>query len=333
MLIILHHYKLDILSKNDLFATGIPSGAMGVSLFIILSGLSLTISSGKGDKLNIKEFYIRRFIAIYPLFWICYIFAFTVYSFMNGQFPINTSAPLATYFLSLIAFDGFLLYKIPNNYLIGEWFLGFIIIIYILYPLLRYFSQKSIWLTIIGCLFIHYFLFYHRDFTLGMGMMRFPLSRLVEFCIGIMFAIYFNNKRFRYFLFISFIFLFFHQFFVDGRTPFMLKLMILPPLFFSSMIAISYFIRVKYIKNIFTFLGKYAYGAFLLHHVIINVFFKYANTTIFSPFIGFLFILLLSFVSGFLLSQVSAYLVRKVKKFNLFSIKSIKNKILLLPSQ
>ena len=51
------------------------------------------------------------------------------------------------FFFSLIGLDGYLSYRITTYFIVGEWFLGAIIIIYALYPLLLWFLNKNIFLT------------------------------------------------------------------------------------------------------------------------------------------------------------------------------------------
>ena len=48
--------------------------------------------------------------------------------------------------------DGYFLYKFDNYYIVGEWFLGAIIMLYLLYPIISYIKNKNI--LILPCLFI-----------------------------------------------------------------------------------------------------------------------------------------------------------------------------------
>ncbi len=45
-------------------------GHIGVSLFFILSGASLMYAYG--EKLELKDYFKKRFLSIYPLYWIVY---------------------------------------------------------------------------------------------------------------------------------------------------------------------------------------------------------------------------------------------------------------------
>ena len=50
-------------------------GMIGVTLFFMLSGASLMYNYG--EKLDIKKYALKRFLGIYPMFWIAYIGVFT----------------------------------------------------------------------------------------------------------------------------------------------------------------------------------------------------------------------------------------------------------------
>lgn len=70
-------------------------GDFGVSLFLILSGAALTYTYG--DKINIKIFYKKRFIGLFPIFWIAYGGAFFLYWLLGN---IDTSIPKSRIILS-----------------------------------------------------------------------------------------------------------------------------------------------------------------------------------------------------------------------------------------
>ena len=121
-------------------------GALFVSLFFILSGSSLYYNwndrmKGFAGKGGVLDFYKKRFLSIFPMFYlgwfICYVM--TVISF-NGL--RNWGGPYRKLFLTLFGIDGYFLYKGLNYYLIGEWFLGAIIMLYVMYPLLQWCMKK-----------------------------------------------------------------------------------------------------------------------------------------------------------------------------------------------
>lgn len=100
-------------------------GEVGVSLFLILSGAALMYVYE--NHLNIKQFYKKRFLNIYPLFWLVYLAAF-LFEFYRNQ-GINTSVPKYRIIYSLLGMDTYslVLGGPPNFAIVGEWFLGMII--------------------------------------------------------------------------------------------------------------------------------------------------------------------------------------------------------------
>lgn len=108
-------------------------GALGVQLFFIVSGASLMLSSKPTDKPLV--FYRKRVLNIYPQFWIAFSVA-TVYDLILNKGKIIGQAANLT--ISFAGLDGYLNYfsLIPwEFYKLGEWFLGCIILLYLVYLL------------------------------------------------------------------------------------------------------------------------------------------------------------------------------------------------------
>lgn len=114
-------------------------GMIGVTLFFMLSGASLMYNYG--ETLDIKKYALKRFLGIYPMFWIAYIGVFT-YIFYGCK-RIIWDIPKYKILFSLFAMDGYLSPYTQTFYLIGEWFLGCIVFIYILFPFLRKALEKQ----------------------------------------------------------------------------------------------------------------------------------------------------------------------------------------------
>lgn len=121
-------------------------GALYVSLFFMLSGASLyynwqdrlTSFSGKG---SVLEFYKKRWLAIFPLFYITW-FLFYMMNVISFNWLWNWGGRYYKLILTFLGIDGYFMYKDMNYYTVGEWFLGAIIMLYILYPLLQWCMKK-----------------------------------------------------------------------------------------------------------------------------------------------------------------------------------------------
>lgn len=158
-------------------------GHIGVSLFFILSGASLMFAYG--DKLELKDYFKKRFLSIYPLYWIVYAAFFTHFYIIN-RLPLIHSRK--TLILSALGLDGYLNYLIPNYYLVGEWFVGCIICIYLIFPLLRrlVLQWPAATAIITALLYIPYLRFY----PFQMEDQRLFLTRIPEVLFGMYFVCY-----------------------------------------------------------------------------------------------------------------------------------------------
>ena len=159
-------------------------GHIGVSLFFILSGASLMYSTRRG--LEIRSYLKKRFLSIYPLYWITYAAFFTHFYIIN-RLPMTV--PKSSLLLSFLGMDGYLYYKIPCYYLVGEWFVGCILILYLLFPLLRRLVLEHPRATalVTAVLYVPYLYVY----PFQMENERLFFSRIPEFLFGMYFAVYF----------------------------------------------------------------------------------------------------------------------------------------------
>lgn len=131
--------------------------AIGVGLFLMLSGGGLMMSSKKKANFSVMDFYKGRFLRILIPFYISYI-VYAIYLFLIGfEFPVYFESltgvkpsPLCFIF-TLLGMDGYLsIFNIPTfTLMLGEWFLGCLIPMYLVFPLLRWCILKHRNLTLI----------------------------------------------------------------------------------------------------------------------------------------------------------------------------------------
>ena len=100
------HYFLDRIIS--FFFSG---GATGVQIFFVLSGFLITYlllnENKKAGNINLKKFYIRRTLRIWPLYFATVIFAFLIYPYIKSMIGIHSdlcSRPWY-YFTFLANFD------------------------------------------------------------------------------------------------------------------------------------------------------------------------------------------------------------------------------------
>ena len=125
---------------------GIYLGDFGSSLFFIVSGASLALTVPAEQ--NPAQFYKRRARAVYPLFWLAW---FVVFSYRFVAHPGSFSgARTVTLVLTLLGLDNFAVAAgwVGTDFAcVGEWFLGSILFLYLLFPLLQRGLRKRPWLT------------------------------------------------------------------------------------------------------------------------------------------------------------------------------------------
>ena len=133
ILVVVHHVQPGFDKFSTAAFPGLRGcGRLGVSLFIVLSGASLALKSFSGD--GVVRFYRKRLAQILPAYWVSYfVTAIILFVFMDR---ISMRGDVAKILQTLFGMDGFLMTQYKNYYLVGEWFVGFIMIMYIASPLI-----------------------------------------------------------------------------------------------------------------------------------------------------------------------------------------------------
>lgn len=135
------------------FYSNVYLGDIGSGLFFIISGASLEIANYpiKIQPNYLRAYYKKRFLAIFPMYWISFLLASVVTHTRFIQ-------PIKCFIVSLFAMDGYLatlgLGKYAAYYKLGEWFLGCLLLLYLVYPFLSFFLTKKPLLTtlsVLGC--------------------------------------------------------------------------------------------------------------------------------------------------------------------------------------
>lgn len=219
-----------------------------------------------GEKLDIKQYYKKRFLGIYPMFWIAYSLVFLYIFYECKGIPFNL--PLKRLILSFFAMDGYLSSYIESFYLIGEWFLGCIVLIYLVFPLLQKvmnrFPKISIIIAVIIMLGI--IIFYTN------GIM--PINQnlfvcMFSFFIGMYMIKYISNYK-AWYAIVAVILAIGLWFIPTTKVNY--------TVFIGNLIGYNLFIVLAYIgekitnikiQNLFNLISKYSYAVFLVHHYII----------------------------------------------------------------
>lgn len=284
------------------FLPNLYLGRLGVSLFIIISGAALMYAYQ--EKLNIKNFFKKRFLSIFPIFWTAYVIALLYTFYMNKS--INHSAENWTFILTIIGMDGYLSKLIPNFYLVGEWFLGFIILFYILFPLLRkWVIEKP--KTLIVVTTIIYFISVQFDIR-GYNVIGFPdiFSRMPEFLFG-MFFIYYIKKVNLYKFFFAF-FVMFLFYILNIEISLLYKVTILGICSFIVLVYIGQILSNEKIKSAVSFISKYSFPSIFANQLVMVYFMRNFNSlsiTIYESYILFFSVYIIITLVAILVYKIS----------------------------
>lgn len=308
--IILFHFNdwIDRKISPDLilFSSYSLLGIIGVSLFIVLSGASLSLSNL--SHFSVPRFYRKRFLAIFPLFYVSYLFVLLLNNIFLKKVIFPAGAPVS-FLLTLVGMDGFFLFKVKTYYLIGEWFLGFIIILYILYPVIRSIFLKNMHLALFIAAGISFGAYYY--YAIPMSIFRFPPIRLFEFVLGMYlmtaFKIMPRKKLIEFILFSSCLI----AIFLNSNLFKLLyvRFILLGSVTYVFLYCSASFFDVSRMRPVINFLSKYSYGAFLVHHQFIYLipanYYKSFVTGKCSNIIFFLILLTLIYFVSFILTNIT----------------------------
>ncbi|MCQ2509898.1 MAG: acyltransferase [Lachnospiraceae bacterium] len=167
---------------------------MSVAVFFILSGASLGLTTR--EHFSIGKYYKKRLLRLLVPFYIATVFCITavlVLGISIGSFnPAVT--PKWTIIFTVLGLDTWMTMHGLQTFSIGlgEWFLGALIVLSVLYPLFRGLIRKipGIFLGIVGVVYVGTILLYQQGFFDIVPMHMNLLLKGSEFILGIYFGMY-----------------------------------------------------------------------------------------------------------------------------------------------
>lgn len=128
-------------------------GCIGTTIFFMISGYVIQVQNK--DLKSLKQFYKKRFIALFPIFWITFIIAYFIHSIRLNNFTYG--GPYWKLIFTLLGVDNYTgFFHVDSYYIVGEWFTTIIMLIYIIYPVLNYLIKKYYLETTIVLFSIYY---------------------------------------------------------------------------------------------------------------------------------------------------------------------------------
>lgn len=311
--IILFHYNIwserivspsVLLVKNYTFL-----GAIGVSLFLVLSGASIFHSTK--NNFNAWQFYKKRFLALFPMFYLIYA-CFMFLALVFHQYDLTVEKNPFAFLLTIVGLDGLLSTVLPTYYLIGEWFLGCIVVLYLLFPAIRYgfYLQKETVLIISFAIF----LLLQQYYTFSFPLQRLPLFRMAEFIFGMYYMAYSTQKilydlRLAAFILSVFIILYFFDRAMLGS----IEMNFYGVLTFILLANISQYCTGEPFRRIVAFLSRYSYPAFLVHHILLKqilIFSKHLITSATVNLFAFFLLIVIVFIVSYVFDGILRYLMQ-----------------------
>lgn len=138
-IVFLYHFDAVCSSKGwpslfNVLNSSVNWGNSAVSIFFLLSGICL-MAENANQSFSLSSYYRKRILRIYPMFYLVWAFCYVRTVLAKQSFVYLDNAPALI--LTIFGLDGYFYYKIPTYYFIGEWFLGALVILYIIFPILR----------------------------------------------------------------------------------------------------------------------------------------------------------------------------------------------------
>lgn len=292
LIIIYHFYHSCVVSTNKfpLFLEWVINhyplefGKIGVCLFFMLSGAVLILS--KQEK--IKEFYKKRFLRIEVPQWIAFILAY-LFIWVHPLFsaPINLSGTIISFFGLNYFNEPWQVFGIKSFCVVGEWFSAVIILLYLIFPFLKYLFYKSRLITTIAILILFALNLKYQILSGDRGWFSIT-NALMCFWLGMLFEEYknhFSSYYYRLAGIMAIIIYLIKPAHIWGYPQVSCML-------FSILLFIALY-NVK-ISNAFTkYFSKYSYEIYLIHHNFYLCFIPlfFANNTTTVQFILVFFIL------------------------------------------
>ncbi len=296
-------------------------GIQAVYMFFVLSGfliIRLIFIEKKNNRFSIKNFYIRRMLRIFPLYYVIVIFGFLFYHFIlpvlnipfDNDYNITNSILLTVFFLPNVSASLYM----PGGILEVLWSIGIEEQFYLFVaPIFYFVSKNKIFKVIVG-ITIAYFILYHiPDFEV---LRRFSFVYFLLFSGGII-AILEENKRLEFLktkkLYtltscILIIIYFFTNIFEFESS--ILKNLLTAILFSFFVHAISCNNFKFEIKNkLLNYLGQISYGIYMYHVIALNatvyLFLELKNYQLFNDTTTIILINISTFILTILVAHLS----------------------------
>ena len=143
--VLCYHYcieaaRLGFAVPNALIGRGMADWVeLGLAWFFLLSGAALCLQWQ--GRFALRRYLAGRAAATYPAFWLGFAVLFLYGEVLHGN---NADIPRWRVVFSVLGLDGYLAPVTTTFYKIGEWFLGVILLLYLIFPALLWCLQTPV---------------------------------------------------------------------------------------------------------------------------------------------------------------------------------------------
>jgi len=298
-------------------ASGLKLAGYGVTIFFTLSGFLITfllLNEKEKTKLNIKNFYIRRILRIWPLYYL--YFAICLTTLLVFGIPYNSSS---------VPFYIFLSANIPlifNNtlpFLAHYWSLGVEEQFYLFFPQMAKLPNNQLFKISVGVVFVFLFLKFifwilDRKYGIHLPLLFIEVTRFHTMLIGVIGAILYYQKN------LNFLAICTHKI-TQIISWIVILLIALNKFHIASIIdgelvsVITVFLIVGQItktnnlinleNRLCDFIGKISFGIYVIHPILIFYFSKIIGRFESKTIINYLFIYTLITLTTILFAYLS----------------------------
>lgn len=294
ILMIIYHFDLHVGIRGtwtDIILTfDDRGGRLALHFFFVLSGFLISYllfaEQGRNGTVNLKHFYVRRILRIWPAYYLSLLIGFIIYPMVTGTgglegFRVNC-LPM---FLAFLPNFDLIMNGYPPNLTLGvHWSVGVEEQFYLLWPIVFYFFSKWKWFPILITGMIAgsgYYFFKHLS-TPAAAFSLFSNFRFISTgCLLAWFTFHYSEaignflakipKTAMVLIYLIFMVLLFYKF----HIPNLFFNEILPLIFFSFVITEQNFGGNSFYKignfRWLSWLGKISYGFYLYHMIAISM--------------------------------------------------------------
>ena len=299
--IVVYHFACHTNSGLSVLTHTVNSnvGNIIVTVFFMVSGFVL-YHNNKEVK-SLKSFYYKRFKSIFPSFYLCW-FIFYVINVIKVRTPFYAGNPLKL-LLTLIGQDGYTQQRVVNYYTVGEWFLGALIIVYVLYPLLLKAHKKNSLFTLLVLSVLTAIVYV---FNIPVISPDFPgiCESCLKLYLGILMYEQIDNIK-KPTLIASILFIIVYSFIRINSLNIALDIVYSICLFIVLFRIGTLLSKNESFINVSTFIGGISYQIFLLQHMVIIYALEFINpANIFFALLVMILCIIITIVFAYIISRI-----------------------------